>query len=77
MLHSSTSCLSLAAEHASRFFERAREARPAVREPGMQAALDEALAERDAIVAGLARGDGAVQETIQKVYARLLEAARQ
>lgn len=64
----------MAREAASRFFDRVRELRAGIEDPVLQAAVDEALGERDAIIAGLARGDAAVQERVQKVYARLLEA---
>ncbi len=63
----------LAQQHASRFFDRVRAVRAGV-EPAVQTVLDQALAERDAIVAGLARGDAAVLDRVQKVYALLLNA---
>lgn len=65
----------LAQEHASRFFDRVRQSRAGLEDAALKPALDEALAERDEIIAGLARGDAAVQERVQKVYARLLEGA--
>ena len=67
----------LAQQHASRFFERVREVRSQPADPSLEAVLNEALTERDAIIAALARGDAAVQERVQKVYGGLLEARPQ
>ena len=67
----------LAQQHASRFFDRVREVRGQAPDPSLEAVLSEALAERDAIIAALARGDAAVQERVQKVYGGLLEARPQ
>jgi hypothetical protein len=67
----------LAQQHASRFFERVRELRGQAADPALEAVLNQAAAERDEIIAALARGDAAVQERVQKVYGALLEARPQ
>ncbi len=67
----------LAQQHASRFFERVREVRGRTADPALEAVLNQAAAERDEIIAALARGDAAVQERVQKIYAGLLEARPQ
>ena len=65
----------LAQQHASRFFERVREVRGQRADPSLEAVLNEALTERDAIIAALARGDAAVQERVRKkFYGGLLKA---
>jgi hypothetical protein len=67
----------LAAQHVSRFYERASLVRAEVADPGLERVLDEAMTRRDEITAGLARGDAAVAAPIERTYRELLQAAPQ
>lgn len=65
----------LAAQHAARFFERASRIREEMTDAGIRGVLEEALKLRDEITAGLARGDAAVLDPLQRVYRNLLKTA--
>lgn len=62
----------LAARHAGRFFERAGQIRGEVSDGELGGVLDAAMRQRDEITAGLARGDAAVVEPLQRIYGDLL-----
>jgi hypothetical protein len=62
----------IASQQASRFFETARETLAATSASGQRTVIQEALSKRDAITAGLARGDAAVIAEIQSVYGNMV-----
>lgn len=62
-----------ALQYASRFFDRARVMAGAAESPQLRQALQEALSRRDAITAGLARGDASVYGPVQDLYRLTLE----
>ncbi len=64
----------LAARHATRFFESAGQMRGESPGAELQGVLDRAMTVRDDITAGLARGDAAVLEPIERIYGELLRA---
>ncbi len=62
----------IAAQQASGFFETARQTLARTTASGQQTVIQEALSKRDAITAGLARGDAGVIADIQSVYGNML-----
>jgi hypothetical protein len=62
----------IAAQQASGFFETARQTLARTTATGQQTVIQDALSKRDAITAGLARGDAAVIAVIQSVYGNVL-----
>jgi hypothetical protein len=63
----------IAAQQASGFFETARQTL-ARTSAGQQSVIRDALSNRDAITAGLARGDAGVIAVIQSVYGNMVRA---
>lgn len=75
-LETSRKNFGLAAGHAGRLFDRVRELSPRIAHPGRHAALEEILARRDAVTAGLAKADPGVANEVQLLYQKAMETAQ-
>ena len=65
----------VAGEYSTRFFDRVQALLAQGTDPARRDFLQQALAQRDAITAGLAQGDPAVGATVQTLYRQSLQLA--
>jgi hypothetical protein len=65
----------LAGQHSTKFFDRVRTMAGSETDPNRKAFLQEALSRRDAITAGLAKGDPSTLPAVQDLFQRALKAS--
>jgi hypothetical protein len=58
----------LAANHSGRFFQRVEEVAQRTEDPQIRRALEQISGRRDAITAGLARGEAGMQQELQSLF---------
>lgn len=63
----------IASQYATRFFDRVRSMEDQTRDPNLRAFLSGALAKRDAVIGGLAKGDPSTVDSIQDLVQRTLQ----
>jgi hypothetical protein len=66
----------LAAEHSKRFFDQLSDTAAQVQDPALKGRLDDLLNARDAITAGLAKGDPGVLNNLQALALQTYEGAK-
>jgi hypothetical protein len=65
----------LASQHSTKFFDRVRTMVGAETDPNRKAFLHDALAGRDPVTAGLAKGDPVTLPAVQDLFQRALKAS--
>lgn len=66
----------IAGQYATRFFDRVRSMEDQTQDPNLRAFLSTALAKRDAVIGGLAKGDPSTVDSIQDLVQRTLQVTR-
>lgn len=66
-----------ARQHSTQFFDRASELSREASDPGLRNFLESTAQQRDAVTAGLARGEGSIRETVERLYLQTQENTKQ